>query len=493
MTTGLLFAVASALVLMYVLLPLTRRHPKATTAPLSWSTNGRFRGLEEQRATALEALRDLEFEFQLGNLTEEDYQRLRERYSRRAIALLQTVEAADRQLDEEIEEAVQSLRSGRVRPASRPGPARSTTACPRCGTLARASDRFCAACGTSLSERSAPKHDLSPIPSPTGRRETTPPSLVGKGVGGLGRVPRWVMLSGGLALLFALGVAAVYWQASSSLAQVGPIGQAAVGHVHGLLVNPQDSNTVFLSHHNGLQVSRDGGRSWAAVSSVRGDGMGMVGHPAAPGTMYLTGHDVLLKSVDGAQTWTPLVHDLPGTDIHAFAVHSDQPRTLYAFAVNHGLFRSADGGASWTRLSDQPPVSTIGIAVVPGTPEIIYLATQDQGVLMSGDGGKSWSNASGFVNGALPTRMVKAIVYDPTSGDRFESGGGFTFTGALYLGTDRGVFKSTDGGQSWNSLPLKTEVAALALDPADSRVLIAADSRGQVFRSPDRGLTWRAR
>ncbi|MBI4496716.1 MAG: hypothetical protein HY689_02310 [Chloroflexi bacterium] len=494
MTAGLLFALATALVLMYVFLPLTRRRsqPGAAATPLPWSTNGRFRALEEQRAAALEALRELEFEFQLGNLTEEDYRRLRDRYSRRAIALLQAAEVADRELDAEIEEAVQNLRNGRARAAARPGAFGGSTACPRCGTLARSTDRFCVACGAALIVAGRPQRDLSPpAPLPShGRGVKTPPSLTGKGARGRGRVPRWAAVSGCLALLFAAGVAAIYFQASGRADQQQPIGQAAVNHVHGLLVGPQDRSTVYLSHHDGLQVSRDGGRTWAAAPGVQGDTMGMVSHPAAPGTLYLTGHDVLLKSSDGGRTWGTLAHDLPGTDIHALAGHPDQPQTLYAFVAGHGLYRSANGGASWTLLSDRVPLSTSGIAVLGGTPETIYLATQDQGVLASSDGGTSWANASGFVNGALPTRMAFAIVYDPKSGDRYESMGA-GFVGALYLGTDRGLFKSIDGGQSWNALPLRSEVAALALDPADSRVLLAADSRGQVFRSADRGLTWR--
>ncbi len=97
------------------------------------------------------------------------------------------------------------------------------------------------------------------------------------------------------------------------------------------------------------------------------------------------------------------------------------------------------------------------------------------------------------MNGALPTKAVSSITYDGKSGDHFESGGGATFNGALYVGTDRGVFKSTDGGQSWNALSLRSGVAAVAVDPADGRTIFAADSRGAVFKSSDRGVTWRNR
>jgi photosystem II stability/assembly factor-like uncharacterized protein len=136
------------------------------------------------------------------------------------------------------------------------------------------------------------------------------------------------------------------------------------------------------------------------------------------------------------------------------------------------------------------PASIAALAVVPeGETDLLYAATTQEGVLASRDGGRSWANASGFVNGALPTRVVTGIVYDPRSGDVAESQGS-RFRGALYVATDRGLFRSTDGGSSWGRLALDADVAVVAVAPDDSRVLLAVDQAGRVFRSSDRGVSW---
>src|SRR5262245_34748707 len=110
--TGILFAAATALVLLYVLLPLIwRSERRQARAGLTESPAGaRLREIEEQRSLTIEALRDLEFEHRLGNLTDEDYLRLKERYTRRAVSLLQQAESADKAIDDDIELAVRALR-----------------------------------------------------------------------------------------------------------------------------------------------------------------------------------------------------------------------------------------------------------------------------------------------------------------------------------------------------------------------------------------------
>jgi photosystem II stability/assembly factor-like uncharacterized protein len=270
-----------------------------------------------------------------------------------------------------------------------------------------------------------------------------------------------------------------------------------VNHLHSLLVTATPQASILLGHHDGLYRSDDGGKTWAAVADIppNGDVMGMVNHPAAADTVIVSGHEVFLRSLDGGATFAPIQSNLPSIDIHALAGHPDKPLVMYAYVAGRGLYRSDNGGTGCTLVSDRLPPNTGGLAVMPGPGgnDLVFAATQGSGMLLSTDGGVTWANASGIVNGALPTRQIYAVAVDPRSGDRFSAGGGATFTGAVYAGTDAGLYKSTDGGQSWNRLPLETDVAALALDPADPRSITVADQKGQVFRSPDRGLTWRPR
>ncbi|HUX88183.1 MAG TPA: hypothetical protein VMW65_14365, partial [Chloroflexota bacterium] len=111
------------------------------------------------------------------------------------------------------------------------------------------------------------------------------------------------------------------------------------------------------------------------------------------------------------------------------------------------------------------------------------------GVFASADG-RSWVNANGFVNGALPTQTIYAIAFDPHSGDRYVGPSGENLTGALYVGTDVGIFKSIDQGQSWSALPLNHPIAALAVSTSGPHLMLAVDPSGQVYRSEDGGSSW---
>jgi len=102
----------------------------------------RLRELYSKRDTAYSMLKELEFDYQSGILSEEDYRELGERYKRKAISILRNVNDLRKvsNVEEEIERQVLELhqRKGRV--------------CPQCGTRCQESDRFCSRCGTSLSQ-----------------------------------------------------------------------------------------------------------------------------------------------------------------------------------------------------------------------------------------------------------------------------------------------------------------------------------------------------
>ena len=135
----------------------------------------------------------------------------------------------------------------------------------------------------------------------------------------------------------------------------------------------------------------------------------------------------------------------------------------------------------------QAPRSTKSIAIMSPR-DLIYLGTTDQGVI-AGNGREPWASANGFVNGALPTVHARSIIYDAFSGDSFEGVNG-RFEGALYVGTDLGIFRSLDGGSSWNLLGLDAVVTAITVDRSVSNIITAVDERGRIFRSSDKGFSW---
>ena len=133
-----------------------------------------------------------------------------------------------------------------------------------------------------------------------------------------------------------------------------------------------------------------------------------------------------------------------------------QPNTYYFGAVGGGVWRTTDGGNSWDPLLDDPePVSSIGaLAIADSDPNVIYVGTGEasirgnisygDGVYKSVDAGKTWT----FV-GLADTRHIGAVIIHPTNPD-------IVYVAALGHAygpnTERGIFRTRDGGKTWEKV-----------------------------------------
>ena len=192
------------------------------------------------------------------------------------------------------------------------------------------------------------------------------------------------------------------------------------------------------------------------------------------------------------------VAGIEGASVSALAIDPLRPRTVFAAAFEAGVFRSTDGGASWRALNIAAPGTRIdSVAVSAAEPGTVYVGT-GRGIFKSTDDGATWrgSNAGLFGNESAFDRVnrlvegyVYALVIDPRT------------RGTVYAGTwQRGLLKSTNGGQSWRRLGFMT-VGDVVLDPQDPDTLYLAGvgafgtgarSDSGVFKSADAGRTWKA-
>jgi photosystem II stability/assembly factor-like uncharacterized protein len=176
----------------------------------------------------------------------------------------------------------------------------------------------------------------------------------------------------------------------------------------------------------------------------------------------------------GINVWT--TNGPEGGNIKALAIDPSALATLYAGTYENGVFKSTDGGATWspanTGLTDS---FVLSLAIDPVTPATLYAGTA-LGVSKSTDGGANWSLAST----GLTSYFVRALAIDPVT------------PATLYAGTADGVFKSTDGGANWSlaSTGLTYEVWALAIDPVTPATLYAASWGGGVSKTTDGGGNW---
>jgi photosystem II stability/assembly factor-like uncharacterized protein len=157
-----------------------------------------------------------------------------------------------------------------------------------------------------------------------------------------------------------------------------------------------------------------------------------------------------------------------------------QPNVFYMAAVNGGVWKTTDFGSTWNPIFDDQPTGSIGaLAVALSDPNIIYvgsgeglqrpdLATGD-GVYKSTDAGKTWTHL-----GLRDAQQITAIVVDPNDANRvFVAAEGHPYG----PNTERGVFRSTDGGQTFTKILYKDEntgAADLVFDPANPQTIYSA-------------------
>jgi photosystem II stability/assembly factor-like uncharacterized protein len=172
----------------------------------------------------------------------------------------------------------------------------------------------------------------------------------------------------------------------------------------------------------------------------------------------------------------------------AIAGSASRPLEYYSGTTGGGVMKTTDGGYTWQPVTDKYFGGTIGaIAIYPPNPDIVYVGTGEytlrgnashgDGVFKSTDGGKTWDTL-----GLADTRHISRVIVHPWNPD-------IVWVAALGHmsgpNADRGVYKSTDGGKTWKKTLFVSDsvgAADLVIDPADPKVLYA--SMWRVKRTP---------
>jgi photosystem II stability/assembly factor-like uncharacterized protein len=322
-----------------------------------------------------------------------------------------------------------------------------------------------------------------------------------------------------------------------SLPQTIPSSQVKVlrtnMEVRALVIDPKSPKTVYAVTSFGVLKSANGGNSWTPVTmGLRDIVYSLAIDPSSPQTLYAGGENArVFKSTDGGSSWAqintnrpanlyssfetwakdplkdpsrpPAIDDdtreklretlriaaekdrvtgpgrgLTGNEVLFMTTAPSSPQTLYAVTSGHnstgGVFRSTDGGSSWTAVNKGMPEfpKYAQVVIAPSLPQTMYAFSEPSivgptsgGVFKSTDGGIAWTP----VNNGLPKGGVRSLAIDPSSPQ------------TIYAGSRAaGMFKSTDGGIAWtpanNGLRLQRDTvtgqAALATSqmPAPQRV-----------------------
>lgn len=277
---------------------------------------------------------------------------------------------------------------------------------------------------------------------------------------------RWSSLVGAIMMKLALATAFIMFSGAAFSQQWTAIGPPG-GVVSGIAIDPQGTNTVFAvtsGEDAFLFKSTDGGLS----SRVIEDSAGPVHistepllNPRHPDTMYAG----TLRSFDRGERW----HSI---GVLVEVINPLEPRHLLGTRYGVQLLGSSDGGDQWSLLHT---FKNIGFVAGTVADTSVYYASGDDsiaGIHRSTNGGRSWHVTS------LQNITVLSLVVSPLDAQ------------VVYAGTmESGLFKTTDGGATWNLVLASTWVHDIAINPADTSVVYVAGG-GNAFKTADGGAHW---
>jgi photosystem II stability/assembly factor-like uncharacterized protein len=251
-----------------------------------------------------------------------------------------------------------------------------------------------------------------------------------------------------------------------------------------IAINPTNPNVVYMATNDAIYKSRDGGGSWAlanaGLSTYRV--LSLLVDPNIPTVVYAgTNSDSVYKSTDGGISWNIANAGMKEhiAIVNNFAVDRRNPQTIYT-ATTVGVFKTTNGAMMWDDMSvGFSSYYIVSVVMDPQDSNILYVGTSG-GVYKSTDAAKSWRpvNHGIIEDSEVATAMalgVNALAVDPRSSN------------TIYAGTTHGLYKSTNGAESWSFVKGELEkafVSALVVDSQDSRTLYAGTDRG-IFKSLD--------
>lgn len=286
--------------------------------------------------------------------------------------------------------------------------------------------------------------------------------------------------------------------------------------------DPSDPNRIWVGtgenhggRHNGfgdgIYVSDDGGASWEKKGLDASEHISkIIVHPEDPKTVWVAsqgplwspgGERGVYKTTDGGETWSNVLSAGEYTGATDLVIDPRNPDRLYAAMWQHhrtvaayigggpetGLWKSEDGGETWSELTTGLPdgsMGKIGLAISPMEPDVLYAAIEldlrEGGVWKSTDRGASWEKKSDMVSAGTGPHYYQELYASPHHFDR------------IYLVSNTSQI-SNDGGATWTGLNNEykhVDDHAIAFRPDDPDYIMFG-SDGGLYESHDHTGTWR--
>src|SRR5215467_9863980 len=219
---------------------------------------------------------------------------------------------------------------------------------------------------------------------------------------------------------------------------------------------------------------------WTGIGPAGAQVTSLAIDPTVPMILYAaTSNGGVFKTTDGGGSWSSVNVGLTNTNVSVMAIDPLTPTTLYAGTNGSGVFKSIDAGGSWRAINDGLTDSYVtALAVDPQTPSTIYVGTSGSGVFKTTDGGNRWSSTG------LTDPYITALILNPRTPTILYVGTYFLDPCYQMVCLSGNLMKSDDGGGSWSETTVDAPVFALAIDPQTPTILYVATGYG-VYRDPD--------
>lgn len=283
------------------------------------------------------------------------------------------------------------------------------------------------------------------------------------------------------------------WQARTAVASTtGQVGSIAGVSVRSLAIDPSDRKAWYIgTEKNGLMYTYDGGATWQQATGLSA---GMVYATAVDAknkcTIYATSGRDIVRTNDCSRTFNKIYSEArEGTIMVQLAVDPVNTNIIYAASSSGDLVKSLDGGKNWavaTRFNDE----VRQIFIYPNDPNHLYVGLLAGGLRKSADGGATWINVTPNMSTYSGASSFRGLAW--AEGSKNET---------FVLATKYGLFRTNNGGDSWEALNLVTgpgevTIFGLAVNPTNTDEIMYSTAAGRVsntFFTADGGKTWQTK
>jgi len=252
-----------------------------------------------------------------------------------------------------------------------------------------------------------------------------------------------------------------------------------------LAIDPSSPSTLYAGTSAGVYKSTDAGSNWSAINTGLGNFriIEILVDPINPSNLFAAtdmnngSNNGIYRSTNGGANWTKEINGMTNTSVMALAIDPLTPTTLYVGTYGGPIYKTTDSGTSWVP-SGSPSISfAVSLSIDPVTPTTLYAADvmSNGGIFKSIDGGATW-NRVGFDQTGPHGGFVGVSPLNPSK---------------VYGVSNSGLFKSVDAGASWTRVG-PYAFTRVVFDPINPSTAYLLTSSSGILRSTDDGQTWNA-